>query len=1194
MMARWGRRAMRNNRKNGFPTGKACRVLVLLWLVAWLMPATAAVLDSPRMQRLLAADGLPSRQVLQLARDSRGNVWAATADGLARMDGSSIRVWQHEHGVAASLPLNYIESLAIDDKDRVWVGSNGVGVLRLRADGSGFDAFPEISLRCGTQVWSLAWMDGDLWIGGNGNGLCRVLADGRIEQIGVGPGQLDNGHIYALRADPRGRLWIGTGAGLVRWENGRLHPVAPASLGQQAITRISVDNDGRVWVGGSEQLWQLRIDHDTASPVRGPQGEALRSASVLQDHQGAYWLGTAAGLYLQREGHMQQLQGGAAAGLWMPGSTVVDMLHDHEGGLWFATYSQGLAYLPPHWRRFASITQFQGQPLESIGMTRSTADGDGFLITSDAGLLRLDGQGQLSRLLSREQVGGKALWSVLVLPDGRILLGGRGQLFWYERHSGRISSRQIAAGDAPFQRVDMMSLMPDGSVWMFIHGQGLQQRTADGELIRQLQRGGPEGLLDELVHQLRPAPDGSLWIASEGGLQRWHDNRLTTVRGLPAATAIYDIVFAYQDLVWLAGEGLIGRYRWKDSQLELQQWVGPAEGVPAVGLGGLLVADSGQVWATSSRGLVRWSGRREVQVFGAGEGLAETEFLDHPPSRNGGQGLALNTGGLVHFELDQAPVRLPASQLLITEVMARAADSGRLQPAQRRGGMVVLQPGQRELQVSARLLTHAGRGTQRYRFRLQGEENAWTEVGSAGQRSLTGLPAGDYRLEIQARSGQSGWTASTMLPLRVLPHWWATTQARLLWGLCALLLLVLVWWLLERRALQRQRWRELQQGKQLAEQSSRFKSHFLSALGHEVRTPLTGVMGMSELLIATELEARQHEWVSGIRSAGAQLLGLLDDALDMAGIEAGQLQLQCQDFVLDSLLAEVLPPARERAQARGLQLLAPEGLPGRVLVQGDRVRLRQVLNNLLLNAIRHTPAGEVGVRITLDSLGRSLCLQVHDTGPGLSEQHQQQVFERFSGQDNAVARVAGGGVGLAISRELVRAMGGSIQYQSQRAGGNCIAVQLPLRWRLETLPAGGEPQPDGGPRQALRVLLVEDDQTVAEVICALLQARGHQVSHALNGLQALSLMVTEQFDVGLLDLDLPGLDGLDLARQIRAMGMGLPLLAVTARADADAENQVRQAGFDAYVRKPVTGVLLAEALVEMMRERDTRMKETLV
>src|SRR5690606_6263431 len=138
--------------------------------------------------------------------------------------------------------------------------------------------------------------------------------------------------------------------------------------------------------------------------------------------------------------------------------------------------------------------------------TRSTPDGDGFLISSDAGLFRLDGQGQLSRLLSRQQVDDKALWSVLVLPDGRILLGGRGQLFWYERHSGRLSSKRIIPGDDPFQRVDLMTLMPDGSIWMQVFGVGLQQRSADGQLLRHLRPGGPEGLLDELIHQLRPGP----------------------------------------------------------------------------------------------------------------------------------------------------------------------------------------------------------------------------------------------------------------------------------------------------------------------------------------------------------------------------------------------------------------------------------------------------------------------------------------------------------------------------------------------------------------------------------------------------------------------------------------------------------------------------------------------------------------
>lgn len=1163
-----------------------CRWLAVMVLCV-VSVGVQAHMESPRMQRLLSAEGLPSRQVLQLAADSKGHVWAATADGLARMDGTGIQVWRNEPGQPDSLPLNYLQALAIDDSDRVWVGTNGAGVLRLRADGSGFESFPDITRRCGLQVWSLAWMDGVLWIGGDGNGLCQVHADGRITVFGVGeqPGQLRNGQIYTLRPDARGRMWIGTGGGLVRWENERLHAVAPAQLGNRVITRISVDNDGRIWVGSHDALWTLRVADESLVPVAGPDGQPLRSAGVLQDRHGVHWLGTASGLYMGQGASMRQLHGGALSGLWTPGSSVLDMLQDHEGGLWFATYSQGLAYLPPDWRRFSNVHQLQGRMLESISMTRSTADGDGFLITSDDGLLRLDGQGQLQRLLTRQQVKDKALWSVLVLPDGRILLGGRGELFWYERHSGRLTSKQIVPGQDPYQRVDLMTLMPDGSIWMRIPGIGLQHRSADGRLLHQLQPLGPEGLLDELVHQLRPAPDGSLWITSEGGVQRWHDNTLVTVSGLPAATAVYDIVFAYHDLLWLAGDGHIGRYHWRGNAIELVDAVGPADGVPAVSLGGLLLADSGQLWATSSRGLLRWSGEGDVQLFGISDGLAETEFLDHPPSRNASRGLALNAGGLVYFDLDQPPAQLPASKLLISSLKVRTGGVGQLQARPVHKAGITLQPDDHELVVVARLLTHAGRNTQRYRFWLRGHDRDWFEVGHDGRRSMAGLSPGQYLLEVQARSGLSSWGESVTLGIQVLPPWWATTQARILWVLCLLLAAVLCWWVFARVVIQRQRWQALQQGQQLAEQSSRFKTHFLSALGHEVRTPLTGVMGMSELLLQTPLDARQKGWVDGIQTAGGQLLGLLDDALDMAGIEAGRLQLQCQGFDLSSLLAEVIRQLQGKALAKGLVLAAPHDLPGQVVVHGDMARLRQVLNNLLANAVRHSHSGTVALAVKLDSLGRSLRLEVHDTGQPLSESHQQHLFERFNGKDNAAVRVAGGGVGLAISRELVHAMGGSIQVQSAAQGGNCISVDLPLRWELQAASVRevADPAAAAPAGLVLNILLVEDDPTVAEVICALLQARGHHVAHALNGLQALSLIVTEPFDVGMLDLDLPGMDGLSLARQIRAMGRRMPLLAVTARSDARAEEDVRQAGFDAYVRKPVTGVLLAEALVGMLR-----------
>ena len=207
---------------------------------------------------------------------------------------------------------------------------------------------------------------------------------------------------------------------------------------------------------------------------------------------------------------------------------------------------------------------------------------------------------------------------------------------------------------------------------------------------------------------------------------------------------------------------------------------------------------------------------------------------------------------------------------------------------------------------------------------------------------------------------------------------------------------------------------------------------------------------------------------------------------------------------------------------------------------------------------------------------------VSDSGPGLSEEQQQRLFRRFEQAEGArtAARYGGSGLGLAISQELAAAMGGRISVQSTPGEGTRFIVDLPLppgTPKRDTAPAQA-PQP----RRALRLLLVEDDPTVAEVLTGLLRMQGHDVVHAAHGLAALSEAVTGDFDLGLLDLDLPGIDGLALARQLRVQGFTAPLIAVTARADADAEPLAREAGFDGFVRKPLTGAMLAQAIEALL------------
>ena len=440
------------------------------------------------------------------------------------------------------------------------------------------------------------------------------------------------------------------------------------------------------------------------------------------------------------------------------------------------------------------------------------------------------------------------------------------------------------------------------------------------------------------------------------------------------------------------------------------------------------------------------------------------------------------------------------------------------------------------------------------------------------------LPAGSYRLEVIAANADGLWSPKQLLQLDVLPPWWRTVWARVL-GLLVLVALLGAAALLYRQrigARHRAQWREQQRAQ--AEQNSLAKSRFLATLGHEIRTPMTGVLGMAELLLASPLEPKQHGRVQAIQRAGQHLLRLVNDALDLARIESGKLTLDDRSFDLHALMDEVAALLAPLAQAKGLAFslqrspATPRGL------RGDADRIRQILLNLGNNAIKFTERGEVALR-SQPMAPHGVLVEVSDTGPGMNAEQQARLFQRFEQAEGlrTSQRYGGSGLGLAISQELAAAMGGRIEVSSAPGQGATFRVSLPLA-NAELEAAATPTAPTAAGPQGLRILVVEDEATVAEVILGLLQVRGHRAVHASQGLAALAELQTGAFDLAFLDLDLPGLDGLELARLIRAQDHRLPLVALTARADAEAEPLALQAGMQGFLRKPVTSAMLQEAI----------------
>jgi CheY-like chemotaxis protein/anti-sigma regulatory factor (Ser/Thr protein kinase) len=334
-------------------------------------------------------------------------------------------------------------------------------------------------------------------------------------------------------------------------------------------------------------------------------------------------------------------------------------------------------------------------------------------------------------------------------------------------------------------------------------------------------------------------------------------------------------------------------------------------------------------------------------------------------------------------------------------------------------------------------------------------------------------------------------------------------------------------------------------------------------------------------LLRTPLDGAQRGFAEAIQSSGRVLLRLVNDSLDLARIEAGKFDLEDKPFDLYALVRHVEALQRPIAEAKGLALSVTIAVDAPRYVRGDAVRIEQIVLNLINNAIKFSEHGKVALDVA--SVDGEIIFTVRDSGPGISPDMRARLFQRFEQADGPQRRV-GSGLGLAICRELVTRMGGRIDVESDLGVGSTFRVSLPLQ--------SSEPiSPDSAPRPtsstARRVLLVEDDTTVAAVIAGLLRVSGHEVTHVANGLAALSETATWHFDVALIDLDLPGIDGLALARLLRAQETGtrLPMIGISARSVGDEERLCREAGMDAFLRKPITGAMLDESLAALFPSR---------
>ncbi|HEU4625816.1 MAG TPA: two-component regulator propeller domain-containing protein [Steroidobacteraceae bacterium] len=1101
---------------------QACAGLAALIICSMCEPSAAATADAPPLvlQHLTTADGLPQATVMSTLQDSQGFVWLGTEDGLVRYDGHELYRYAYTRGDPSSLPGNFIWEIVEDAHRDLWIAVKEGGVARWNRASDTFTVYrhdPRDPNSLASDAVRALVLDalGHVWIGTTENGV-DVLdpATGRIRHLrhdARDPGSLVNDRIFTLARARSGDIWIGTETGLDKWHaaTGTLTRFGPPGM---QISRVLEDRGGAVWVATYDH-GLLRLDRDGRvleafrhDERRADSLQADDVRALLEDQAGHLWVGTVASLdLLDREsGRFAHYRHDANDADSLRDSNVMSLYEDRAGLVWIGTRAGGVSrWNPRSW-------ELGGHRPAALGSAPVTAFADApgnrvWIATLGAGLLQFDAAtGELTpldALVGRRNA----------LADARVmwLRNDRRGALWIGTMTsglkrltpdGRVESIPVKAGDPhATSEAGIMAVVETrgGQIWIGTYGGGANILDPATGTVRQLPFGAAPGAISgPIVTSLAEDARGYMWVGTEstglslirgdGTLVRTFRHDPHDAKSFPAGT-IYAIAVDAQNRVWIAtdGSGLVRVLGSPEAPESIAfEMITRAQGLSSDTLYGVVPDAAGGIWLSGNAGLVHFDPEKgTVKTYHREHGLQGEEFSFGAYARLRDGRMAFGgPGGFNIFDParlteNRQPPRLALTGIEVLGVRMRDGTAPWLRnqiDLDYRGSIVSLDLG---------VLDFTSPQHNRLAYRMPGLIDRWINLGAQRRITLTNLDAGDHVLEVRAANSDSVWSTT---PLRVTIHRdpapWRSPWAYAVYTLVVLALI------LYRVHKQRAKFREMarararlesevqlrtrelvESNRQLAE-AARAKSDFLDRMSHELRTPMNGVVGMTELLARTPLSATQAHLTKTIRSSAQILLQIVNDLLDLSKIRAGKVALEALPIDLAQVLEECTSLFAGAAEDKGIELIVcPPARFDRVLL-GDPLRVRQILMNLVGNAVKFTSHGEVVVRADIGAVEgerATVRIAVSDTGIGMDAAAMERIFEPFSQADETTTRRFGGtGLGLAICRELADLMGGTIEVESKSQIGSTFCLSLPLQVSAEP----SAPEALRLPTRAVRIL----------------------------------------------------------------------------------------------------------------------------
>jgi signal transduction histidine kinase/ligand-binding sensor domain-containing protein/DNA-binding NarL/FixJ family response regulator/HPt (histidine-containing phosphotransfer) domain-containing protein len=1055
---------------------------------------------------------LSQKSIRQVFQDSTGYLWIATQEGIARYDGYELVKFVHDPRKPDSLSSDNVRALIEDNNNRLWIATDGGGLNLFNAAKQTFITLKSDVLvntaPLSNHIMSMMLAEsGDIWLGYNNGDFSRFQPDKmtfeHFNTQALLP-ELDKNIFISAFVEEANFIWLATdGNGLLKLNKKtkkleRFYTDSDTPFFSDRLSNLFIDVQQRLWVTSADNgvavadpqrltftSWQHEENHKNSLPSN-------HVYTVFQDQDQRIWIGTDKGVAIwNKRNEFDSFKTGDG----LSNNLILSILQDPTGLMWFGTFNGLSKSIEVPFQHID--TGLASKTILGFAETTSSSGESAIWVATYAGLTRLNSEGKVQQIINKD--------SVPALADDRVMVvHGDDNILWFGTRGGGLGKLDVDTLQIKYYVNDpkdpqslsfngVISIFQDkaDNIWVGTFGGGLNYLPLGSEKFVRFRHNEnkPRSLNSDYILAVYQLSNGKIIVGTTAGINLLdpisldfdhieHQPDNLDSLSAPMAWAFYQDNKAQ---LWVGTQGG-GLNKWLAQDItDLNNnftHYDRLSGLPSSHIYAILDDDNGHLWLSSTAGLTRLNKQSgEMRHFNSYQGLKENDFSFAAGFKDSKGNMYFGgNAGVIRFNPNDIKDSKTIPPLVLVRINKLNEQVWFDVPYQE---LKHLELDYKDYFISFEFaaLDYNAPSLNQYRYQLEGLDSNWIELGNKRLATFTNLPAGDFTLRVQASNNQGLWnTIGVSLPITVLPPPWKTFWAYSLYSLTVILMLLYFIWRYRQKRLREmqqlikleekveERTKELRhanaqletsmeetdKARKIAEQASKEKSDFLAIMSHEIRTPMNGVLGMTEVLLNSDLKPKQQHFAQLVYRSGVLLLDLLNNILDFSKLETGKTTLESVPIDLETIIEEVCDLFSESAYNKGLHInaiLAPESLP---YVYADPERLRQIIANLTSNAIKFTERGEVNVSIKRipcykvqagqqdnEAQFSSFEISVEDTGIGMAPDRQQKVFEMFTQADASTKRKYGGtGLGLAICRQISTLMAGDISVQSNLGEGS--------------------------------------------------------------------------------------------------------------------------------------------------------------